>query len=122
MGHIKLVLVLAMVLMLSSCHRNHDSLIGRWTVEKVNVEFDEHIATPEMVKQYGEMEKGNILEITKDSVLAVISEGDTIVGRCALKGTQLYCDSKPFGRYENGTIETESSTPLGGIKVIYRKK
>ena len=122
MGHMRTILMLAMVLLLSSCHRNHDSLIGRWMVEKVNVEFDEHISTPEMVKQYGEMEKGNVIEITKDSVLTVISDGDTIVGRCTLKGTQLYCDGKPFGKYENGTIETESSTPLGEIKVIYRRK
>ena len=26
-----------------------------------------------------------------------------------------------FGRFENGMIETETKTPLGNIKVVYRK-
>ena len=104
-----------------SCYRSNDPLIGRWTVEKVNVEFDEHIATPEMVKQYGEMEKDNIIEITQDSTLVFISEGDTLKGRCSLIGGQLLWDGKPFGRYENGMIQTESSTPMGKIIVAYSK-
>jgi hypothetical protein len=90
-------------------------------VEKVNVEFNEQIATPEMVRQYGELEKGNVIEIAKDSIISLISEGDTLTGRCSLKGNQLFMDGTPFGRYENGTIHTESSTPLGIIKVVYKK-
>ena len=113
--------VLPLVLLMICCCRGSDPFFGRWTVEKVNVEFDEHIATPEMVKQYGEMEKANIIEINKDSTLFFISEGDTLKGRCSLKGDQLFMDGTPFGRYENGTIQTESSTPLGIIKVIYKK-
>ena len=96
-------------------------MIGRWTVEKVNVEFDEHIATPEMVKQYGEMEKDNIIEIAQDSTLVFISEGDTLKDRCSLIGGQILWDGKPFGYYENGMIETESSTPMGRIVVTYSK-
>lgn len=95
-------------------------MIGRWTVEKVNVEFNEQIATPEMVRQYGEMEKGNVIEISKDSVLTFISEGDTLRGKCSLSGTQLFCDGKVFGRYEKQLI-TESNTPLGKVIVYYRK-
>ena len=117
----KKILVLFAVL-LSSCYRTDDPLIGRWTVERVNVEFDEHRATPEMVKQYGELEKGNIIEITNDSVLTLITGGDTLTGRCALKGTQLICDGQPFGLFEKGKIQTETGTPLGKIVVIYRRK
>ena len=104
-----------------SCHRNTDPFFGRWTVEKVNVDFDEHIASPEMVKQYGEMEKGNVIEISKDSTLMFISEGDTLKMHCVLEGKQILCDGNPFGYYENGVIQTESSTPLGKIIVIYSK-
>ena len=75
-----------------------------------------------MVKQYGELEKGNIIEITNDSVLTLITGGDTLTGRCALKGTQLICDGQPFGLFEKGKIQTETGTPLGKIVVIYRRK
>lgn len=85
------------------------------------MEFNEQIATPEMVRQYGEMEKGNVIEICKDSVLTFISEGDTLRGRCSLRGFQLSCDGKPFGRYENGYIETEAVTLLGMVRVVYKK-
>lgn len=109
------------LLLLCACTAKQDSLIGRWTVEKVNVEFNEQIATPEMVRQYGELEKGNVIEIAKDSIISLISGGDTLTGHCSLKGDQLFMDGTPFGRYENGTIHTESSTPLGLIKVVYKK-
>ena len=109
-----------LLLLVASCHRD-DPFIGRWTVEKVNVDFNEQIATPEMVRQYGELEKGNVIEISKDSVLTFVSDGDTVRGRCSLKGNQILWEGKSFGRYENGWIETETRTPLGNIKVVYRK-
>ena len=105
---------------LSSCHRD-DPFFGRWTVEKVNVDFNEQIATPEMVRQYGELEKGNVIEISRDSVLTVISEGDTLQGQCSLQGAQIFIEGKFFGRYERGQIETERATPLGKIVVRYQK-
>lgn len=95
--------------------------MGRWTVERVHVEFNEHIATPEMVRQYGEMEKGNVIEIGKDSVLTFISEGDTLRGKCSLRGTQLFVDGNPFGCFENARLETRTATPLGEMVVIYKR-
>ena len=115
-------LSLILLMLLCACTAKKDPLIGRWTVEKVNVEFNEQIATPEMVRQYGEMEKGNVIEISKDSVLTFISDGDTLRGKCSLSGTQLFFDGKVFGRYENGQIETDVVTPIGVIKVLYFKK
>ena len=113
--------VALMLVLLASCHRNKDPFFGRWTVEKVNVEFKEDLATPEMVRQYGEMEKGNIIEIGKDSVMTFISVGDTLKGRCSLRGVQLLHEGNPFGRYDHGLIETETVTPLGKVKVVYRQ-
>lgn len=109
------------LLSLCACVGGHDPFFGRWEVEKVNVDFNEQIATPEMVRQYGELEKGNVIEIGRDSTLTFISDGDTLKGTCSLRGTQIYCNGKPFGRYENGQIETETATPLGKIVVKYRK-
>lgn len=118
-GPVAMVLMLFLMLT-TSCHRN-DPFIGRWTVEKVNVEFDEYKVTPEMVRQTGEMERNNIIDIGKDSVLTFISDGDTLRGQCSLKGTQLFLEGKPFGRYEEGLIETITPSPLGMVKVCYRR-
>ena len=120
-GMVVATIFVILIILFSSCHRNNDPFIGRWTVEKVNVAFDENLASPEMVRQLGEMEKGNIIEISKDSMLTFIAESDTLQGRCSLKGTQIFFEGKPSGRYENGLIETETKTPLGKTKVVYRK-
>ena len=110
-----------LIILLSSCHRNDDPFFGRWTVDRVNVEFDEYKATPEMVRQYGELEKGNVIEISKDSVLTFISDGDTLRGRCSLRGRQLLLDGKAFGKIEEGLLTTETSAPLGKVMVAYRR-
>ena len=115
------LLLVFLFLFLSSCHRTSDPLVGRWTVEKVNVEFDESKATPEMVRQYGELEKGNVIEINKDSTLIFISNGDTLRGVCSLKGAQIYLHGKPFGSLEEGKLKTESNSPVGKIVITYQQ-
>ena len=122
----RFVLAITAVLLFASCHRASDPLIGRWTVEKVNVEFNEQIATPEMVRQYGELEKGNVIEITKDSILTLVSGGDTLRGKCLLKGELAYRDGDVLFssgnyvvRYEKGSLQSESITPLGRVVVTY---
>ncbi len=114
------VAVLFFILFMTSCRQN-DPFIGRWTVERVHVEFDETKATPEMVRQYGELEKGNILEINEDSVLTFVSGGDTLQGHCSLQKQNLYFEGNLFGRYANDIIETQTATPLGKVIVNYRK-
>lgn len=114
--------VLLLLVACFSCSGKQDPFFGRWTVEKVNVEFREDLATPEMVRQYGELEKGNVIEITADSVLTLISSGDTATGHCTLRGKQLYHNGTGLGRFEGGKIYTETATPLGAISVIYQKE
>ena len=106
---------------LFSCTDHRDPLVGRWTVERVNVEFDESKSTPEMVRQFGEMEKSNIIEIGQDSILMFISEEDTLWGRCSLNNTQLSLDGTFFGYLKEGKLITEEVTPLGKVIVYYRK-
>ena len=116
------ILLALMVLLLSSCHRNEEPFFGRWTVEKVNVEFDETKSTPEMVRQYGELEKGNVIEISKDSLLTFVSDGDTLRGKCSLRGQSLYCQEVLFGRFKDGVILTETLTPIGKVTVSYKRE
>lgn len=116
-----LLVAVIMVLLLPSCHRNDDPLFGRWVVEKVNVEFDENKSTPEMVRQYGEIERGNLLEISNDSLLTFATGGDTLRGRCSLRGESLYCEGSFFGLFKDGVITTETLTPLGKVRVSYKK-
>lgn len=117
---------LILLLFLCACTGKQDPLIGRWTVEKVYVDFDEHRSNPEMVRQYGELEKGNVIEITKDSILTLVSGGDTLHGKCLLKGEQAYRDGDVLFssgnyvvRYEKGSLQSESITPLGRVVVTY---
>ena len=114
-------LIVSALLLLAACTTKEDTFIGRWTVDKVNVEFDEKWATPEMVRQVGAMEKNNVVIITADSLLTLVNEGDTVRYRCSLRGSQILCDGEPWGRFEGGTIKTETSSPMGSVKVVYKK-
>ena len=109
------------LLLLVSCIPKDDPFIGCWTVDKVNVEFDERLATPEMVRQYGAMEKNNVVIISADSVLMQITDGDTMQCRCSLRGSHILCDGELWGEFEGDFIKTETFTPMGQVKVSYRK-
>lgn len=109
------------LLFLQSCAPKQDPFVGRWTVDKVNVDFDANAATPEMVRQYGSMEKDNILIISPDSVLTLIMDADTMRCRCSLRGGQILCDGELWGRFENGAIKTEILTPMGYVRTVYKK-
>ncbi len=109
------------LLLLASCAPKEDAFFGRWTVDKVNVEFDEEWATPEMVRQVGAMEKNNVVVISADSLLAFVNEGDTTLYRCSLRGNRIFCNGEFWGNYEKGAIITETSSPMGSVKVSYKK-
>ena len=90
-------------------------------VDKVNVEFHEDVATPEMVRQFGEMEKSNVLEISKDSVLTLIMDADTVSGVFSLRDGIITWKGELFGRYGEGLITTETLTPMGWVRTSYKK-
>ncbi len=117
-----LLLLTGLAFVLSACHRN-DSLIGTWTVEKVNVQFDEQRTTPELVKQIGEMEKQNVITISNDSTLTFKGLEETSQGRLSMKsdGTLLF-DDTVFGQWKEGQIVTRTDSPLGEILVTYKKE
>ena len=115
------ILIGLLLLLLASCTPKDDPFFGRWTVDKVQVDFNEDWATPEMVRQYGSMEKNNVIMISPDSVLTLVMDGDTMQGRCSLRGSQILCDGEPWGVFEEGIIKTETFTPMGYLKTSYVK-
>ena len=117
----RLIAIGLVLLLLDACISKHDPFIGRWTVDKVNVDFDADGTTPEMVKQMGAMEKDNVLIISPDSVLTLIMDADTMRCCCSLRGSQILCDGQPWGQFENGTIKTETLTPVGYVRTLYKK-
>lgn len=114
-------LMAIVLLSLASCKPKEDPFFGHWKVDKVNVDFDVDWATPEMVRQFGMMEKTNEVVISADSVLTLIMDGDTMQSRCSLRGNRILCDGEPWGWFEEGAIITETSTPMGYVKASYRK-
>ena len=119
----QILFLLGTFLALYACRNDSPSLIGTWTVDKVNVQFDERRSTPELVKQIGEMEKQNTIVIGPDSLLTFNNlEGET-QGRMRLsKDGTMTCDGTVFGLWEEGRIVTRTNSPLGEILVTYRKK
>ena len=115
------ILIGLLLLLLASCAPKDDPFFGRWTVDKVNVDFDADWATPEMVRQFGSMEKDNVIMISNDSVFTLVMDGDTMQGRCSLQGTRVFVDGEPWGWFEEGMIKTETSTPMGIVKTSYIK-
>ena len=117
-----LSLLMAFGLMFGACQRNpSDSLLGTWTVSKVNVQFDEQHSTPDLVKQVGEMEKQNVISISKDSTLVFKGLEEEWQGRASLKNDTLYLEGTAFGVWKGGEIVTRTGSPLGEIIVTYRK-
>lgn len=119
----KFLLFIGLTFALCACHHKADPLFGTWTVDKVNVQFDEQHSTPELVKQIGEMERQNVISIAADSILTFKGMDDSLQGRLSLKndGT-LLLDNADFGQWKDGQIITRTGSPLGEVTVSYRKK
>lgn len=115
--------ILGMASMYCSCDRKQDTLIGTWTVDKVNVQFDEKHNTPELVKQIGEMERQNSFSINADSLLTFKGLDTKWQSKINLRsdGT-LICNDENFGTWKEGQIVTRTGSPLGEIVITYRKK
>lgn len=112
-----------LVLLLIACTQKPDTLIGDWVADKVNVQFDENHATPELVKQIGEIEKQNRISISSDSTLVFKTLDSESQGHITVdEQGVVYCDGKKFGLWKDGMIVTTTSSPLGAITVKYRKE
>ena len=115
-------LLITLAVTLCACTPKADPLFGTWTVSKVNVQFDEQLSTPELVKQVGEMEKQNVINISKDSTLTFKGLDIEWQERISLKNGTLLRNGAVFGTWKNGEIITRSGSPLGEVVVVYRKE
>ena len=115
--------LLALTVLLAACRHDADPLIGTWTVDKVNVQFDEQHSTPELVKQIGEMERQNTLSISEDSTMVFKGLEETKEGRLSLRsdGTMLF-DGTAFGIWKDERIVTRTGSPLGEVVITYKKE
>ena len=112
-----------LTLLFCACHHDKtNSLIGTCTVSKVNVQFDEHRNTPELVKQVGEMEKQNVLTIGKDSTLVFNGLEENWQSKASLKNDTLLLEGTAFGVWKDGEIVTWTNSPLGKVVVTYKKE
>ena len=114
--------LLALTAMLCACTPKADPLFGTWAVSKVNVQFDEQLSTPELVKQVGEMEKQNVIKISSDSILTFKGLDIEWQDRISLKNETLLRNGAVFGTWKNGKIVTRSGSPLGEVVVVYNKE
>ena len=115
--------LLSFAILTAACTHKPETLIGDWTVYKVNVQFDENRTTPELVKQIGEMEKQNRISIGNDSTLVFKTLDNETQGRMTVdKQGVVYCDGQKFGLWKDGMIVTAVPSPLGKITVTYRKE
>ena len=119
----RILFLLALTVLLGACQHDTDPLFGTWTVDKVNVQFDEQHSTPELVKQVGEMERHNTLSINADSLLVFKGWEETKEGKLSLRsdGTMLF-DGTTFGTWKDGKIITRTGSPLGEVMVTYKKE
>jgi len=98
-----------------------DSLIGKWTVEKVNFDFDERRNTPEMIQQFGEQEVHNTLIFKNDSIVNIVMldmNGDYVY---YLNDNEIFVENLKIGTLENGKIISKVKTPIGEMIVVYKK-
>lgn len=98
-----------------------DTIIGKWTVEKVSLGFDEKHNTPEMIQQIGEQEMNNSLIFKNDSIVNIVMvdmNGDYIYH---INEKEISVGNMKIGTWENGKITSKMMTPVGEMTVIYKR-
>lgn len=125
-------LMFMLIIILSSCGGSPESkLVGTWKAQKVETDFDEQFTTPEMLRQVVEMQKETYFRITDDSILVIISPGNTHETKWMLnpedQSITYFFDDDPnylnkLGTFSSGKIVSESKTPLGIITIYYEKE
>lgn len=116
-------IIFLLCLIAIACNRPSDPLFGTWQASKVHVDFDIKYTTPDMVKQIGEMEKQNRLEIKADSTMSLAGNGYILEGQVKLLSEgKLYCNDELFGIWADGKITTRTPSPFGEITVEYTKE
>ncbi len=117
----KKIIFIITLFFLTACSRP-DTIIGKWTVERVSLGFDERRNTPEMIQQIGEQEMNNSLIFKNDSVvnIVMVDMNDDYIYH--IDGNDIFVEDMKIGTLENGEITSKVMTPIGEMTVIYKKK
>lgn len=137
MQNLKRYFLLGLISSLSiiyACDSNPKSkLTGTWKAEKVDIDFDEQRASPELIRQVGLENKEVFFKIQNDSMMLLYisagSEAQNLFWFLDEKGGLLsYAYKKDdlnpieLGKLVDGKIVAESETPLGKIKTTFAKE
>lgn len=119
---------------LFSCQNSPESkLIGTWKVVEVETDFDENRTNPQMIKQVVETQKQTFFKIINDTVMVIISTGNTYESKWKLNPDDQSItytfdewdeNSAPFklGVYVNDQIIAESDMAMGKMVVYFEKE
>ena len=119
----KRLLIISLFFLLS-CSKS-TGIIGTWTVDKINFDFNERKSTPEMIQQLGEIEKHNTLIFKNDSIVHItmaainadyryqISDDGTII---LTPHDHIISNIKTTANI----ILTETETPIGTMRITYK--
>lgn len=115
-----------------SCSSTPESkLIGTWKAQKVETDFDANRTTPDMISQVVEMQKQMYFRMINDSIMTIISKNDTHEAHwkynTETKSVTYFFNGmngipSVLGTFNDGTIISESKTPLGKITIYYEKE
>jgi hypothetical protein len=132
--NISILIVLSLLSVIYACNSNPKSkLIGTWKAEKVDINFNEQLASPELIRQVGLENKEVFFKIQNDSMMLLYisasSDPQNLFWFLDEKGEAVHYaykkdDLNPIelGKMMDGKIVAESSTPLGTIKTTFAKE
>jgi hypothetical protein len=115
----------------TACNKGKaDKMIGIWTVSDVDAQFDETKVNPQTLQQVIEMEKQTMLKFVDDSTMNIIMGENTFrtfwnieeeTGKVSFRFEDSPTSFNELGVLIDGLIVAESTTPVGKIKVSYKK-
>ncbi len=117
-----------------SCNSDPKSkLLGTWKAENVEIDFDEQVASPELIRQVGLENKELSFKFTSDTTMVLYisaaSDPQNLFWTLDANGSTIYysykkddLDTVELGKLIEGKIVAESTTPLGSIKTTFVKE
>lgn len=132
--NIFIIIVLTLLSGFYACNSNPKSkFIGTWKAEKVDINFNEQLASPELIRQVGLENKEVFFKIQNDSTMLLYisasSDPQNLFWFLDEKEESIHYaykkdDLNPIelGKILDGKIIAESSTPLGTIKTTFSKE
>ncbi len=100
-------------------------------MQDVETNFDEQSVSPEMLSQVIDMQKQTYFRIMNDSTMAIISSDNTHEAKWILNPDDntitfffegMETTPNTLGKYSDGQIVSETSTPLGKMIIFYGKE